>query len=553
VIELKIAYETPKVTCLCATKGRYELLRSAVSYFILQDYPNKELIIFNNHEVDIKLSDFVKKQGNIHVVNAGEFSSISDVYNTALTYVDSFGEQTSEFIAIWDDDDIYLPWHLSTGIAKLRETSKMAWGPKYQFFVAGDSLDIVTNYCEGRLIVNYEFLKSVGFGTTEGVSKNHPHPKWMREVDLNGGFAESDCDENSYAYYWGHPLRYMPYTHQSNVQTVTKCNDTGDAPLHPGPTFYWYIKENLNKKSLELTYTANEKKQFCEKLDSYEWQQFEEPMKLKNPKLTLIFAGHDVYTPWTEMAIDHFKNLPYPKYHLSHTIPVKNPEALNILTPYHLEKGVDDGFNYLGKDLFLDRMIECLSMVHTKYVWYIMPDHLYTKLPSFVRIQNEYLECMDYWSLDQLKVHPLAAYGDGEKEAQVIHDRNGVVIKYSGGAHYPVSHHGTIYKTSWLIESLKEVKAAGGWSNQDHELHYWIGYGRERGVDKLKYTNEDNNPFRVAEVVNSEIELYSTIKLGKLNGAGVDYLQNKCTHPNRALYESLKEGDEVFLKDYNKA
>ena len=87
----EVVYGVPKVTCLCATRGRYQLLRSAISYFMLQDYPNKELIIFNNHEVDIELSDFVKNQGNIHLVNAGEFSSISDVYNTAFTYVDSYG------------------------------------------------------------------------------------------------------------------------------------------------------------------------------------------------------------------------------------------------------------------------------------------------------------------------------------------------------------------------------------------------------------------------------------------------------------------------------
>ena len=396
------------------------------------------------------------------------------------------------------------------------------------------------------MIVDYKFLKSVGFGNTENTSSNHPHPKWMSEVDRHGGFAESDWSENSYAYYWGHPLRYTHYIHQSNAQTVTDCADTGDRPLDPGPTFYWFVKENLNKKTLDLEYTVEEKNKFCARLDSYGWLQFEEPMKMIDSKLTLIFAGHDVYTPWTEMAIDHFKDLPFPKYHFSHTVPVQNREVLNILTPYYLEKGVDDGFNYLGKDLFLDRMIECLSLVSTRYVWYIMPDHMYTKLPSLGHILSEYLECMDYWNLDQLKIHPIASYGDGQEEAQVIHDRGGVVIKYSGGAHYPVSHHATIYKTSWLIDSLKEVKAVGGWSNQDHELHYWIGYGRERGVDKLKYTNSDTKPFRVAEVVNYEVELYSTIKLGKLNGSGVDYLQNKCTHPNKALYESLKDGDEVF-------
>lgn len=274
-----------------------------------------------------------------------------------------------------------------------------------------------------------------------------------------------------------------------------------------------------------------------------------EDMKLDNPNLSLLFVGHDVYNPWTEMAIDHFEELPYPKYHLSHNLPVKNEGVLNMLAPWCLEKGGEGNFDYLGKDLFLDRMIECLSLVPTEYVWYILPDHMYTRLPSFAQIQNEYLGCMDYWGLHQLKVHPLASYGNHGGESEIIHNRYGVKIRYSGGSDYPLSHHATIYRKSWLLDSLKEVKRAGGWSNQDHELYYWVGRGREQGVDKMKRTNGDDKPFRIAEVVDSAIELYTTISLGKLNSQGVAYLKTECTHPNKALYESLKEGDEVFSRE----
>ena len=37
-----VPQELGKVTCMCPTRGRYELLRKSISYFLLQDYENKE-------------------------------------------------------------------------------------------------------------------------------------------------------------------------------------------------------------------------------------------------------------------------------------------------------------------------------------------------------------------------------------------------------------------------------------------------------------------------------------------------------------------------------
>jgi glycosyltransferase involved in cell wall biosynthesis len=38
----------PKISCICPTRGRFETLRESISFFLLQDYPNKELIIFKS-------------------------------------------------------------------------------------------------------------------------------------------------------------------------------------------------------------------------------------------------------------------------------------------------------------------------------------------------------------------------------------------------------------------------------------------------------------------------------------------------------------------------
>ena len=276
----KLVYGVPKVTCLCATKGRYQLLRSAVSYFMLQDYPNKELIIFNNHEVDIELSDFVKNQGNIHLVNAGEFSSISDVYNTAYTYVDSFGGQSSEFIAIWDDDDIYFPWHLSIAVRHLsKSTTHTHCGPQEQLQInhgedCFPKLGAIRSSCEGRLLVRKCHLDTYGFGpdTEDPAAQQHPHPAWL----WKGSILEYPWQENSFVYFWGDENRVKPYPHLQ-CGDGKACTDTGGGkPLYPGPTYYKFIQDNLYLKKHDEEYTEQEKKEVVDRLNSYDWQFFEE-------------------------------------------------------------------------------------------------------------------------------------------------------------------------------------------------------------------------------------------------------------------------------------
>ena len=279
----------PKVTCLCATKGRYELLRSAVSYFLLQDYPNKELLIFNNHPEPIKLSSFVEEQHNIHIINAGEFSSIADVYNTALTYVDTWGGPPTEFVAIWDDDDIYFPWHLSTGLKHLVKGTHHAWQPREQLYIDASyehypKINAIRNHCEGSMVVKYSTLSSVGFGPASNADEHgqqHPHPRWCERINELGGFTYSEKDENSYAYFWGgQEDRQKPwYVHLTNggFEGNTQNNNTGDgSPLYPGPTYYDFISKNLYLKKYDEEYTAEEKEAVVTRLDSYDWSFFEE-------------------------------------------------------------------------------------------------------------------------------------------------------------------------------------------------------------------------------------------------------------------------------------
>jgi len=274
---------------------------------------------------------------------------------------------------------------------------------------------------------------------------------------------------------------------------------------------------------------------------------------IKPPRMTIFFIGHDGYFYWTEMAISHFKDLSFPKIHLSHTKPVNQEGVVDVLAPHFLIKPevLGDIYHRAGRDMWVDRMIEGISPVTTKYVWLVQSDHLYINLPSQDVIDNDFLDSMDTHRLDQLKLYAdslgSTSNGPNRDKRQTLYQRDDLEIKYSGGDSYPISHHATIFRTEWFLDSLREVKAAGLNSAHDHELYFYEGGGGPaNGQLKCKYTEEDDLPWRIAEASGTGVKLLSTLATGKLRLEAIEYLTHHCTHPNRLLYEGKEVGYDIL-------
>lgn len=117
----------PKVTCLCPTYGRFSKLRDSLSCFLHQTYPYKELLILNDAPVSFRCPF-----PNVTVVNK------DDMYETLGYKRQAILEMADgQLVSHWDDDDLYLPWHLEKNVEKLREND---WGcvkPKYALMLVG--------------------------------------------------------------------------------------------------------------------------------------------------------------------------------------------------------------------------------------------------------------------------------------------------------------------------------------------------------------------------------------------------------------------------------
>lgn len=198
-----------KVSCICPTRGRFETLKESVSFFLLQDYPNKELIIFNNHPTPIEGHPKLSKQG-IKIINAGDYSgkSMEVIYADAMKHI----SPDSEYVAIWDDDDMYFPWHLSSNIEKLENSGKRAIRARFGYWYdihhsMGDHVTIISNTLEASMIGK----KGVIFFEETVKDKTHPswihpHTSWVSKVSEEDGFTFNY--EITASFRWGYGKTY---------------------------------------------------------------------------------------------------------------------------------------------------------------------------------------------------------------------------------------------------------------------------------------------------------------------------------------------------------
>ncbi len=100
----------PLISCIMPTYGRPWYVHESVQMFLDQDYPAKELILLNDCEGQV----FHSELPDIRVINSSRrFPTLGEKRNACIQHA------RGEFLAIWDDDDVYLPWRLSYSLAEL--------------------------------------------------------------------------------------------------------------------------------------------------------------------------------------------------------------------------------------------------------------------------------------------------------------------------------------------------------------------------------------------------------------------------------------------------
>lgn len=190
------------VSCIMPTFRRFHCVEKSIGYFLDQEYKDAELIIFNT-DTDYPLqlgnsllpfSDRVKIiNNNTDFITGAAYTNVGALRRDSLTYA------SGEYYNCWDDDDIYLPWHLLQGIEGIKRTGRKAFKPKESFFRNGNrGIEIVRNVMEASIIVD---IKEVDYNLESGKE----HLKWYLKLRDSGQLNENELDTiPAYCFDWSY-------------------------------------------------------------------------------------------------------------------------------------------------------------------------------------------------------------------------------------------------------------------------------------------------------------------------------------------------------------
>ncbi len=102
----------PLITCIMPTRNRPDFVKRSVYLFHAQDYPNKELLIFDEES----FLDGIDQRDNV----AYQWSSVVTYQSIGAKRNAMCKAASGDLIAHWDDDDWQSPRRLSTQVAAMQ-------------------------------------------------------------------------------------------------------------------------------------------------------------------------------------------------------------------------------------------------------------------------------------------------------------------------------------------------------------------------------------------------------------------------------------------------
>jgi hypothetical protein len=192
--------DRPTVACLCPTYRRPRLLENAIACFLAQDYPadRRRLLILDD------AGELSPQSGNGWEVffTAVRFPTLPAKFN-ALTQLAG----DADVLAVWEDDDIYLPWHLSESVAAMVNTG---WShPSRVLSTYGDTLheEPAGGRFHASLVIRRECLKAVGGWPS--TARADFDQQLIARLASTGPYGDPTYPRGpSYVFRWGSTLAY---------------------------------------------------------------------------------------------------------------------------------------------------------------------------------------------------------------------------------------------------------------------------------------------------------------------------------------------------------
>ena len=199
------------VCAIMATCGRHKLAERSLRFFLDQDYQDfHQLIIFNNSDVSLTLGEMDipdEQQKAIRLINnhisyqTGErYKNLGEIYNDALTHIHEY----THVVIHWDDDDIFLPNHITEGVkglerAILRDAGNEAYKPAQSYYRHPGGLQLMSNTLEPSIFVSAKHIRGHGYSNTT----TDQHLQWVNPLVYEHKIFVDDNGPATLIYNWG--------------------------------------------------------------------------------------------------------------------------------------------------------------------------------------------------------------------------------------------------------------------------------------------------------------------------------------------------------------
>lgn len=194
------------ISCKMITYGRVELLQEALHSFLIQEFDEpSELIIVNDYPLQKLKFDHPR----VKIYNMDKiFQTIGEKENYAIERC------SGEIIAVWDDDDIAMPWHLSNIRKYWKEnTNVLQWGNGAYY-----NHPNITKLCyigNSGLVYSKKAWEQIGKSPIMNAGGDTVLYTKLRELGEEGYVCAFPPDEEvSWWYRWALPV---PTYHQSGA------------------------------------------------------------------------------------------------------------------------------------------------------------------------------------------------------------------------------------------------------------------------------------------------------------------------------------------------
>lgn len=202
-----------------------------LAFYLAQTHADRELVILNTAPVPLTLSDALKERKDILLVNQQDDSINRRPYaNVGGVRRDAVLLARGDVFCLFDDDDMYFPYHIAQGVAGLIASGKRAWKPKESLYTpdGGQTFSLCSNTLEASVFVWMDDIRRLGFRPESGPENLN----WYNGLRDAGQMEERGDAPPSYCYEWGSPI--APHKQSGDMANPANFDNHKNASLDFG-------------------------------------------------------------------------------------------------------------------------------------------------------------------------------------------------------------------------------------------------------------------------------------------------------------------------------